>query len=363
VFRHIEIKIHKPKGNIEKEMNKMAKGLKMVLGALLVVGVISSSTFAFAETEAAWTKPISIGSGSIGSSHYSIMTGMAALLTKYTGLTVTAEATRWSAGNVDLLREHEIELSSVTADAVYDAWNGENYFQGKPQKFLRLVHSGYTSVSSVVAREDSGIKSLSDLKGKRFYAWHPTSPMYQRWCKVILEANGLNRDNLTLMQVVSTKEAVAALIQNRADAALIVGSIPTAAVIEVTNTIPCRIIPFTEKEVKVMDEKYPFVFPIALPANTYKGQDKEIITEGAKTHIMTTSELPDELIYRLTKAMMEHPDAVKAIHPAAKSITIENVFVRTQAPFHPGAVKYYKEAGVWNAEMQKRQEEFLTGKK
>jgi hypothetical protein len=142
-----------------------------------------------------------------------------------------------------------------------------------------------------------------------------------------------------------------------------VGSIPTAAVIEVTNTIPCRILPIEEKEIRVMKEKYPFVFPLTLPVNTYKGQDKEMYIQGAKTHIICREDLPDELIYRITKALMEHPNDVGAIHPAAKEVTLKNFFGNIQAPFHPGAVKYYKEAGVWTADMQKIQDAFLWRRK
>lgn len=330
---------------------------------LSIIAVCSFSGGNVMAAEKIWSKPISIGSGSIGSSHYVVMSGIAGIITKSTGIQATVEATKWSAANVDLVREKEVELSSCTSDAVYDAWNGYDYFANKPQKFLRLIHSGYTSCGTIVAREDSGIKTAADLKGKRFYAWMPTSPIYLRWCNLTLEANNLTKDNLTLMQVVSTNEALAALTSNRADAALIVGSIPTAAIIEVTNTIPCRIIPVTDREMALMDSKYPFVFPLTLPAGTYKGQDKEMSIYGVKTHIVTNSELPDDLVYRVTKSIMEHPKEVMATHPAAKAVILNEFFVKPQAPFHTGAIKYYKEAGVWKDEHQKIQDKLLaTGK-
>ena len=339
--------------------------MKRLSTILLVVCVLAGMRFltGLKEASAAWTKPISIGSGSIGSSHYVIMTGIAGIITKYVGVNATTEATKWSADNVDLLQKKEIELSSCTADAVYDAWKGEDYFKGKPQKFMRLIHSGYTSCATTVARADSGIKTHADLKGKRFYAWHPTSPIYQRWCKVILEGNKLSKENLTLFNVVSTAEAVTALKEGRCDAALIVGSIPTAAVIEITNTIPCSILPIGENETRIMKERYPFVFPLTLPANTYKGQDKEIFIQGAKTHIICREDLPDEFIYRVTKTIMERPSEVGAIHPAAKEVILKNFFGNIQAPFHPGAIKYYKEVGVWTPDMQKIQDEFLAGRR
>ena len=339
--------------------------MKRLSTIFVIVCVLCGMSFlsALKEASAAWTKPISIGSGSIGSSHYVIMTGIAGIITKHVGVNATTEATKWSADNVDLLQKKEIELSSCTADAVYDAWKGEDYFKGKPQKFMRLIHSGYTSCATTVARADSGIKTHADLKGKRFYAWHPTSPIYQRWCKVILEGNKLSKENLTLFNVVSTSEAVTALKEGRCDAALIVGSIPTAAVIEITNTIPCSILPIGENETRIMKERYPFVFPLALPANTYKGQDKEIFIQGAKTHIICREDLPDEFIYRVTKTIMERPSEVGAIHPAAKEVVLKNFFGNIQAPFHAGAIKYYRELGVWTPDMQKLQDEFLAGRR
>jgi TRAP transporter TAXI family solute receptor len=335
---------------------------------LSLIGLLTIVTFSLSgrnviAAEETWTKPISIASGSIGSSHYVVMSGIAAVITKYANITATVEATQWSAANVDLLRDKEVEVASCTSDAVYDAWNGYDYFKDRPQRFLRLIHSGYTSCGAIVAREDSGIQKPSDLKGKRFYAWMPTSPIYMRWCNLTLEANHLSKTDLNLMNVVSTKEAVQALVDNRADAAIIVGSIPTAAIIELTNTIPCRIISLTEREISLMNSKYPFVFPLTLPAHTYKGQDKEMTIFGVKTHIVTNAELPNDLIYRVIKSIMEHPNEVVGIHPAAKTVILKDFFVKPQAPFHPGAIKYYKEAGVWTPEIQKVQDAFFEAKK
>jgi TRAP transporter TAXI family solute receptor len=343
----------------------MKKNFSRAAWGVAVVGILHLLNVGLVVCEAAepWTKPISLGSGSVGSSHYSIMSGVAALITKQVGINATTEATKWSADNVDLLRKKEIEFSSCTSDAVYDAWRGEDYFKGKPQRFIRIIHSGYTSCATTITRADSGINTHADLKGKRFYAWMPTSPIYQRWCNVILEANGLSKDNLNLMNVVSTPEAVTALTEKRCDAVLIVGSIPTAAVIELTNTVPCRILPIGEKESKVMKERYPFVYPLTLPANTYKGQDKEMYIQGAKTHIICREDLPDELVYRITKVLMENPKDVGAIHPAAKEIMVKNFFGNIQAPFHPGAIMYYKEIGVWTPQIQKVQDSFFTAKK
>lgn len=344
----------------------MKTSLSRLLWGITLIGLLNLLSFGGMVGEAAavepWTKAISIGSGSVGSSHYSIMSGIAPLITKYVGVNATTEATKWSADNVDLLRKEELEFSSCTSDAVYDAWKGEDYFKGKPQRFIRIIHSGYTSCAVAITRADSGIKTHADLKGKRFYAWMPTSPIYQRWCKVIMEGNDLTKQNLTLMNVVSTKEAATALLEKRADAVLIVGSIPTAAVIELTNTIDCRILPIGPKEIKVMNEKYPFVFPLTLPAKTYKGQDEEMYIQGAKTHIITRENLPDELVYRVTKAIMGHPKEVAAIHPAAREIMAKNFFGNIQAPFHPGAIQYYKEVGLWTPQAQKAQDSFFTAK-
>jgi TRAP transporter TAXI family solute receptor len=339
----------------------MKKNNSRIVWGMAVIGILHLLNVWSVQCDAAepWTKPISLGSGSVGSSHYSIMSGVAALITKQVGINATTEATKWSADNVDLLRKKEIEFSSCTSDAVYDAWKGEDYFKGKPQRFIRIIHSGYTSCAATITRADSDIKTHADLKGKRFYAWMPTSPIYQRWCKVILEANGLSKDNLNLMNVVSTPEAVTALTEKRCDAVLIVGSIPTAAVIELMNTVPCRILPIGEKESKVMSERYPFVYPLTLPANTYKGQDKEMFIQGAKTHIICREDLPDELVYRVTKALMDNPKDVASIHPAAKEIMVKNFFGNIQAPFHPGAIKYYKEIGVWTPQVQKAQDSFF----
>jgi TRAP transporter TAXI family solute receptor len=365
VKNDVESAQFRPVSNIEKE-EKMRGTMDRFLKRLLVIGLVSTITLVISTKEplaAPWTKPISIASGSIGSLHYMIMTGIAGLITRHMGVNTTAEATTWSAANVDLLRKKEVELASCTADAVYDAWQAKGYFEGKPQRFLRLIHSGYITCATTVTRPDSGIKTHADLKGKRFYAWHPTSPFIQRCCNVILEANQLTRENLRLMDVVSTKEAVSALTEGRCDAVLIVGGPPTAAIVELTNTMACSIIPIGDPEVQVMKKKYPFLFPYLLPPNTYKGQTKELLIQGGKTHFVCREDLPDELIYQITKVLMENPGDVGAIHPQAKEVVLKTFFYNPQAPFHPGAIKYYKEVGMWTADMQKVQDQLISAKK
>lgn len=310
--------------------------------------------------EGKWTKPISIGSGSVGSSHYTIQTGCADIITRYAGISATCEATKWSAANVDLLRNKKIELSSCTSDAVYDAWIGSDYFKGKQQDFVRIYHTGYTSCCVFVTKAGSGIKKAEDMRGKRVYAWKSTSPIMMRWTLATLYGAGLTKDDVIMMDEVSTKEAVSALKEGRCDASLIVGSIPTSAVIELTSTMDCVVLPAPENVQKVLDEQFPFVTLLDLPANTYKGQTKDIKILGAKTHMICHRALPNDLIYRVTKALMEHPDEVRAIHPAAKTVNLENIFANPQAPYHPGAIEYYKEKGVWTDEMQKFQDAKLA---
>jgi len=327
----------------------------LVLSAVLAVILQFTGVVGVVNAADKWTKPISIGSGGVGSSHYTIQIGCASLITRYAGISATCEATKWSAANVDLLRQGDIELSSCTSDAVYDAWRGSDYFKGKQQDFVRIYHSGYTSCCVFVTKTNSGIKKAEDLKGKRVYAWKTTSPIMMRWTLATLYAAGLTKEDVTMMDEVSTKEAVTALKEGRCDAALIVGSIPTAAVIELTSTMDCTVLPAPANVQKVLDEQFPFVIQLDLPANTYKGQTKAIKILGCKTHMICHRDLPNDLIYRVTKALMEHPDEVQAIHPAAKSVTLEGVFVKAQAPFHPGAIEYYKEVGAWTDEMEKFQ--------
>jgi TRAP transporter TAXI family solute receptor len=287
--------------------------------------------------------------------------GFAPIIGKYVDIKASSQAGYMSEANIHLLREGEADLTWATANAVFPAWNGKAPFDW-PQVYLRQIHSGHVGTLTWVTRADSDIKTPADFRGKRIIAWSPTSMAMQGTVESTLWAYGLTKDDIDLVTFTGHKAYLEAFKEKRADAAMSPGAIPTAGLIELFAQVPSRIVPIGDAEMAKIHDKWPYWFGATVPTGTYKGQNEEALIHGILASVLAHKDLPEDLVYEITKALMEHPDEVTAVHPAARYYTLDNFFNNPMAPFHSGSVKYYKEKGVWTPEMEEFQNKLL-GKK
>jgi uncharacterized protein len=256
----------------------------------------------------------------------------------------TAQVTRASAENLNLLQAGRGELALTLADALSDAWNGnaEAGFNSKLDK-LRGLSGTYNNYIQIVANADSGIKTLADLKGKRVSVGAARSGTELN-ARAIFKAAGLSYQDLAKVEYLPFGESVELMKNRQLDATLQSAGLGVASIRDLATAVKIVVIPVPADVVaKVGDAAYQ---PAVIPANTYTGQTTDVATAAIPNFLVTHSGVPDDVVYRMTKAMYDNIDTLYAAHNAAKAIKRENAIKGMPVPLHPGAERYYKEIGL-----------------
>ncbi len=256
----------------------------------------------------------------------------------------TAQVTKASAENLNLLQAGRGELALALADSVSDAWKGdvEAGFKTKLDK-LRGLSATYNNYIQIVANADSGIKTVADLKGKRISVGAAKSGTELN-ARAILKAAGLSYADLGKVEYLPFGESVELMKNRQLDATLQSAGLGVASIRDLATSIKIVVVPVPADVVnKVGDAAYQ---PSIIPANTYVGQTVDIATAAIPNFLVTHSGVSDELAYQMAKTMYDNIDTLYAAHNAAKSIKRENAIKGMPVPLHPGAERYYKEIGL-----------------
>jgi TRAP transporter TAXI family solute receptor len=256
----------------------------------------------------------------------------------------TAQVTKASAENLNLLQAGRGELAIALGDAVSDAWQG-NAEAGFPKKLdkLRGLSGTYNNYIQIVASADSGIKTLADLKGKRVSVGAAKSGTELN-ARAVFKAAGLTYADMAKVEYLGFGESVELMKNRQLDATLQSAGLGVASIRDLSTAIKIVVIPVPADVVtKVGDAAYQ---PATIPANTYTGQTEAIPTAAITNFLVTHSDVSDDTAYRMAKAMYDNIDTLYAAHNAAKVIKRENAIKGMPIPLHPGAEKYYKEVGL-----------------
>jgi TRAP transporter TAXI family solute receptor len=256
----------------------------------------------------------------------------------------TAQVTKASAENLNLLQAGRGELAFSLADAVSDAWKG-NPDAGFPKKLdnLRGLSATYNNYIQIVASAESGIKTVADLKGKRVSVGAPKSGTELN-ARAILKAAGLSYADLAKTEYLSFAESVNLMKNRQLDATLQSAGLGVASIRDLASAIKIVVVPIPADVVaKVGDAAYQ---PATIPAGTYTGQDGDVATAAIPNFLVTHAGVSDDLAYQMTKALYANLGTLQSTHNAAKAIKRENALAGMPVPIHPGAARYYKEVGV-----------------
>jgi hypothetical protein len=233
------------------------------------------------------------------------------------------------------------------ADAALDALNGQDKFKsGKvPLQTLLVV---YPNRMHVVTVEGTGIEKMSDLKGKRVSTGSPGGATEVMAFRVI-EAAGLDKDKDMKRERLGVAESVNAIKDRKIDAFFWVGGIPTAAVTDLAATpgMKMKLIDHSETVAK-MNEKYGKLYSTStIKAGAYPGTDKDNAIAEVWNIIVTGDKMSNDDAYNIVKTLVEKKADIVAVHKEAESFSLDNqVQERSPIPFHPGALKYFKEKGI-----------------
>jgi hypothetical protein len=256
----------------------------------------------------------------------------------------TAQVTRASAENMNLLEAGRGELALALADSVSDAYKG-NAEAGftKPLTKLRGLSATYNNYIQIVANADSGIKTLADLKGKRISVGAAKSGTELN-ARAIFKAAGLSYSDMAKIEYLPFGESVELMKNRQLDATLQSAGLGVASIRDLATSVKIVVISVPADVVtRVGDAAYQ---PSFIPANTYAGQTVDIPTAAIPNFLVTHSGVSDELAYQMTKSLYDNIETMYAAHNAAKVMKRENAVRGMPVPVHPGAIRYYKEVGL-----------------
>lgn len=321
---------------------------KTVTSALLAMGVgvaaMGVSTTASAE------QFITIGTGGVTGVYYPTGGAICRLVNKGRkdhGIRCSVESTGGSIYNLNTIRSGELDMGVAQSDWQYHAFNGTSKFADKgANKDLRAVFSVHAEPFTVVARADAAIKAFDDLKGKRVNIGNPGSGQ-RGTLEVVMEAKGWTMDDFALASELKASEQASALCDNKIDAMVYTVGHPSGAIKEATTSCDSKLVTVTGNVINGLIKEHPYYRAATIPGGMYRGNADDVETFGVGATFVTSTSVPDEVVYQVVKAVFENFDTFRNLHPAFRHLKKEDMVKSgLSAPLHPGAAKYYKEAGL-----------------
>ncbi|MCP3888477.1 MAG: TAXI family TRAP transporter solute-binding subunit [Desulfobulbaceae bacterium] len=262
------------------------------------------------------------------------------------GLVAIAQSANGSVANINSIKSGVLESGFSQSDVAYWAYTGTGIFEKKgPVKDLRALANLYPETIHLVARKGANIKSVKDLKGKRVSMDEPGSGTLVD-ARIILEAYGITEKDIDA-EFIKPNPAIDKIKDNQLDAFFIVAGYPTGSVVELASSVGGNLVPINGPEADAIIEKYGFFAKDLIPAGTYEGiGETESISVGAQW--VVSAKVDENLVYDITKAIWNKKSRalLDKGHAKGKSITAETALDGVGIPLHPGAERYYKEAGL-----------------
>jgi TRAP transporter solute receptor, TAXI family len=323
----------------KKRMGSLLLSAGLVLGA----GLLGSA-------QAAEQRFVTIGTGGVTGVYYPTGGAICRLLNKSRkqhGIRCSVESTGGSIYNLNAIRNGELDFGVAQSDWQYHAYHGTSKFKSAgPNKDLRAVFSIHPEPFTVVARADAGIKNFDDLKGKRVNVGNPGSGQ-RGTMEVVMKAKGWTMKDFKLASELKSSEQSKALCDNKIDAMVFTVGHPSGSIKEATTSCDAVLVNVTGPAIDKLVAKNDYYRKATIPGGMYRGNPDDVQTFGVGATLVTSAKVPDEVVYNLVKAVFENFDTFRKLHPAFKNLKKEEMIKDgLSAPLHPGAIKYYKEAGL-----------------
>ncbi len=311
-----------------------------------------SMLFLFTATPVFAVKFVTIGTGGITGVYYPTGGAIAKIVNKKRkeyGIRCTVESTGGSVFNVNAVMAGDLDFGVVQSDRQYQAIHGIKDWKDKgKQTKLRSVFSIHPESCTLLAAVDAGINTIKDLKGKKVNLGNHGSGQLGNSTDA-LKAIGFDLEKDIKAEYIKAAEAPGLLQDGRIDAFFYTVGHPSGAFKEATaGARKVKFVSIAGPEIDAMVASYPYYASSFVPVDNYPGakNDANVDTFGVKATFVTSADVPDDIVYAVTKEVFENFESFKKLHPAYKVLTKENMLEGLSAPIHPGAMKYYKEAGL-----------------
>lgn len=286
---------------------------------------------------------INVGTGGSTGTYYGFCNVISSLLKEKTGADLMIQSSGASKANILGIDDGEVDMAIVQNDVMDYAYKGTSLFAdvGVIDSFSTLG-AAYAEVCQIVAKADSGIKTVADLKGKKVSVGDSGSGVEFN-AQQILGAYDITFDDIN-KQNLSFQASADALKDGKIDAFFCTAGAPTVAITDLATTTGIVLVEIDAEHLASLQKDYGFYAEYKVPAGTYKGIDTEVTTVAVKATFIISNDLNEEIVYQLTKAIYEN--AGEYAHEKAAEMTLEYAVSNISVPFHPGAERYFKEVGA-----------------
>ncbi|MFN3820832.1 MAG: TAXI family TRAP transporter solute-binding subunit [bacterium] len=326
----------------------MCSGLRLLRGLIVgvTVGVLGLSGVGCQKGKEVTF--ITIGTGGMTGVYYPVGGAMAKLINDASHqyrLKATVQSTGGSVFNINAVLKKDMEFGIAQSDLIYQAYRGEGEWAGRPQGNLRLVFNLHNEVVTLVASDKSGIWNPTDMKGKRIAIGPPGSGMRSN------AIDALELAHLTLKDIqpedVKPTECAGMLQDGRIDAYFYTVGHPNGSIKEaVAGTSPVHFVPFPN--IESLLAKKPYYTKGIIPIRHYSGASntQDVPTFGVRAALITHTDISPEVVYRLVEAVLTHWEEFRNLHPALEDLSLNDLVSVVPAPFHPGALEYFRKIGL-----------------
>lgn len=325
---------------VMKKMMKriMLAGLACVAGAAILTGCGGGASGGASGGEKQF---LNIATGGTSGTYYPLGGALAELLNNnIKGMNASAQATGAAVANINMLKDGSVDLAFVQNDIAYYAENGTEMFKDNKVDTIRGIAALYPETIQFVTTADTGITSVSQLKGKRV-AVGASGSGAEANARQILAAYGITYDDIE-PQYLSFGEAVDALKDGNVDAGVVVAGFPTAAIQDLSANKSAVVLDIDAATAAKLKEQYPYYNAITIPAGTYPGQETDVNTICVKCILIGTDKLSDDMGGEIAKILYSNLDRMTAAHAVGKYITKDTALEGMSIKMNAGAEKYLK---------------------
>jgi TRAP transporter TAXI family solute receptor len=275
--------------------------------------------------------------------------GLARIITeKMPNTEATAEVTGGSVDNMKLIGAGDADIGLSTVDSAYDAIQGVDAYADTGPIPAQTIAVLYPSFLHVIALAESGITTIPDMRGRRISVGSAGSST-EIAANRVLEAAGLDPMNDITRDNLSVAESVAAMKDKKIDAFFWIAGLPTPAVTDLATTpnLPITFIDISQYLDSMVEKYGPVYSASTLPMETYNGMTADVPGVGINNILFVNEAMPDEMVHSILTTIFDNLEEVSTVHPEAEKLSLEYAVQGSSIPFHPGAIQFYTERGVW----------------
>ena len=317
-------------------MNRSSYRIAIVL--LLVLSTVSMASGQ--AKSAAIPRFIEIGTAGTGGAYYPIGIAMAEILTSKLKTQATAQVTGGAVENIRLIQDGSVKIALTSTSSAYRGLKGLAPFTKASPKVAGLFSNLTQGVYQIAVRENSGISSLQDLRGKRV-SLGPQGGLAVEMSNYIFKAAGFRIEDVKAT-FLSYEESATMMDDGNLDAVVIQAALPSPALKQLQSSgKKFQMIALPDAVIAKVNEEHPYFTAFTIPKATY-GSASDVKTLNSTNMAIVDRDLPEEVVYQITKALIEEIEKIRASQPSAKAFSAQ-VAAEMPIPLHPGAERYYRE--------------------